>query len=136
MKEIDIINSFSKRKILLIGDAILDIYSCGREVCKSSDSEASEVEEDKIAVSFGGAGLVASNILELGGRVIFFSVIGEDEAAKHYDNFKHSNLEKHLLIDKSRATTVKKRFWVDGINVGLGKMIEEAEQLSRELEMV
>ncbi len=111
-KIIDIINSFSEKKILLIGDTILDIYSYGREVCESSDSDAVEVEEDEISVSFGGASLVASNILELGGQVIFFSVIGDDEAAKYYDNFNHPKLEKHFLVDRSSPTTVKKRFWV------------------------
>ncbi len=110
-KIIDIINSFGKKKILLIGDTILDIYSYGREVCQSSDSDATEIEEDKISVSFGGASLVASNILELGGQVFFFSVIGNDEAAKNYDNFSHPKLEKHFLIDKNSPTTVKKRFW-------------------------
>ncbi len=114
MNKLDIIKGFEQKKILLIGDTILDIYSYGREVCKSSDSQASEVEEDKISVSFGGASLVASNILELGGSVVFFSVIGKDEAAKYYDNFKHPNLEKHFLADNSRVTTVKKRFWVNG----------------------
>ncbi len=112
-KIIDIINSFSKKKVLLIGDTILDIYSYGRKVCKSSDSDAVEVEEDKISVSFGGASLVASNILELGGQVIFFSVIGNDETAKYYDNFSHPKLEKHFLVDRGRPTTVKKRFWAD-----------------------
>jgi rfaE bifunctional protein kinase chain/domain len=109
---INIINSFDKKRILLIGDTILDIYSYGRKVCKSSDSDAVEVEEDKISVSFGGASLVASNILELGGHVIFFSVIGNDEAAKYYDNFNHPKLEKHFLVDGNRSTTIKKRFWV------------------------
>ncbi len=110
-KIIDIINFFSKKKILLLGDTILDIYSYGKEVCKSSDSDAAEVEENKISVFFGGASLVASNILELGGQVIFFSVVGNDEAARYYDNFSHLKLEKHFFVDGSRPTTVKKRFW-------------------------
>jgi len=112
-KIIDIINSFDKKKVLLIGDTILDIYSYGREVCKSSDSDAIEIEEDKISVSFGGASLVANNILELGGHVIFFSVVGNDEAAKYYDNFNHPKLEKHFLVDKDKPTIVKKRYWVE-----------------------
>lgn len=110
----DIIKSFGKRKVLLVGDTILDVYSQGREVCKSSDSQAVEVEEGKISVSFGGASLVASNMLELGAKVIFFSVVGCDEAAKHYDDFKNPNLQKHFFVDKERPTTVKKRFWVSG----------------------
>lgn len=101
----------------MIGDTILDIYSYGQEVCKSSDSQAIEAEEEKISITFGGASLVASNILELGGRVIFFSVVGDDPISKHYDFFTHPKLNKNFLVDKNRPTTVKKRFWVDGRKV-------------------
>lgn len=139
MTELDIIKSFENRKILLVGDTILDIYSYGKEVCKSSDSEAPEIEEEKVEVSFGGASLVAKNILELGGFLVYFSVIGDDENAKHYDSFKHPKLDKHFLIDKNRRTTTKRRFWVDNyklfqinevdnqdINAGLEKKLVEA----------
>lgn len=114
MDKREIIKSFDNKKILLIGDTILDIYSQGKIVCLSSDSDAPEIEESETAVSFGGASLIASNILELGGHVLFFSVIGNDESAKHYEKFQHPNLEKHLFVDKTRPTIVKKRFWVDG----------------------
>lgn len=113
MNELNIIKSFKQKKILLIGDTILDVYVYGRSVGKSLDAPNIEAEQDNVCISFGGASLVARNILELGGSLIFFSVVGNDENAKHYDSFNHPKLEKHFLIDKNRRTTVKKRFWID-----------------------
>jgi len=114
MNKLDIIKSFEQKKILLIGDTILDVYVYGKAVCQDPDSSVIEAEETDVVVSFGGAGLVASNILELGGQVTFFSVVGEDRDAEHYNSFIHPNLNKIFLIDKNRKTTVKKRFLVDG----------------------
>ncbi len=114
MGKLDIIESFKQKKILLIGDTILDVYSYSHAVCKALDAPTVEAEQDKFSVSFGGASLVANNILELGGSVIFFSVVGDDENARHYDSFDNPRLDKHFFIDKNRRTTVKRKFWVDG----------------------
>ena len=107
-----IIESFKDKKILLIGDAILDIYIYCNIVGQALYAAVPEVEEVKSVVSFGGNGLVASNILELGGNLTFFSVIGVDEDAKYYDSFVHPKLKKFLFIDKTRKTTVKRRWYV------------------------
>ena len=114
MNKLDIIKSFEQKKILLIGDTIVDVYSYSHAVCKALDAPTPEAEQNKVAVSFGGASLVATNILELGGSLVYFSVIGDDENAKYYDSFSHPKLDKHLLVDKNRKTTVKRKFWVDG----------------------
>lgn len=133
MDELDIIKSFNQKRVLLIGDTILDIYTYGKEVCKSSDSRATEIEEEKTEVSFGGASGVANNILELGGSVIFFSVVGDDETAKHYSSFNHPKLEKHFLIDKTRPTIIKKRFWVNGHKIFQTNQVDNRD-ISPELE--
>ena len=109
-----IIKSFKDKKILLIGDAILDIYIYCNVVGQALYAAVPEVEEIKSAVSFGGNGLVASNILELGGNLTFFSVIGADEDAKYYDSFVHPKLKKFLFVDKTRKTTVKRRWYARG----------------------
>lgn len=114
MRELDILRTFDSKKILVIGDAILDSYVYGRAVCKSLDTPTIESEEDREIVTFGGAGLVTSNILELGGSVIFFSVIGNDKNSDYYDGLNHEKLIKNFIIDKNRKTTIKKRFWIDG----------------------
>jgi len=114
MSELDIIKLFKQKKILLIGDTILDVYNYSRSIGKSLDAPNIEAEQDNVCVSFGGASLVARNILELGGSLVYFSIVGNDENAKYYNSFVHPKLEKHFLVDKNRRTTVMTRFWVDG----------------------
>ena len=100
--------------MLLVGDTILDVYTYCNIVCEALYAPVPEAEEIRSSISFGGNSLVASNMLELGAKVTFLSVIGDDDAATQYDSFKHPNLEKIFLIDKTRKTTVKQRWFADG----------------------
>lgn len=110
----NIIGSFKNKRILLVGDSILDIYIYGNIVGQALYAAVPEVEEIKSLISFGGNGLVASNILKLGGNLTFFSVIGADEDAKYYDSFVHPQLKKFFFVDKTRKTTVKRRWYAGG----------------------
>lgn len=114
MDKLAIIKSFDKKKILLIGDTILDVYVYGKTIGKDLDSPAPQVEESDVFRTFGGAGLVAANLLELGGQVFFVSVVGKDKNAEYYDSFTHPKLKKILLVDKNRKTTTKTRIFVNG----------------------
>lgn len=110
----DIIGSFKDKSVLLVGDIILDIYIYCNVVGQALYAVVPEVEEIRSVISFGGNGLVASNILELGGNLTFFSVIGADEDAKYYDSLVHPKLKKFFFIDKTRKSTVKRRWYADG----------------------
>lgn len=112
--KLEIIKSFDNKKILLIGDTILDVFIYGKAVKMNFDAPTPEAEEIQADEFFGGASLVASHILELGGSVFFVSVVGDDSDARTYDGFNHPKLIKHFFADKTRKTTVKRRFWVDG----------------------
>ena len=101
------------KKVLLIGDAILDVYIYGNTIGLSPDAPSPEVEEKESRVYFGGNGLIASHILELDGNLTFITVVGADEDAKYYEKFAHPNLKKILVVDPTRKTTVKRR-WYDG----------------------
>lgn len=102
------------KRVLLIGDTILDIYVYCKAVGEAFYAPVPEVEEIRSAVSFGGNSLVASNILELGGNLTFFSVVGADEDARYYDSFTHPKMKKFFFVDKMRRTTVKRRWFVEG----------------------
>jgi len=112
--QLGIIKSFKDKKILLIGDAILDIYTYGNTIGLSLDAPVPEIEEGKSSIFFGGNGLVASHILELGGILTFITVLGNDEDAKHYDSWTHPKLKKTILTDPTRKTTVKRRWFNSG----------------------
>src|SRR3989344_1871147 len=108
----DIIRSFKDKKVLLVGDTILDIYIYGNTIGLSPDAPAPEMEEQKSSVFFGGNGLIANHILNLGGSLTFITILGDDEDAKYYDSWTHPNLKKIFLTDPTRKTTVKRR-WYD-----------------------
>lgn len=125
---------FKDKKILLIGDTMLDIYIYGKIVCQSLDAPVPELEEDKTHISFGGNSLIAKNILELGGTVHLVSVVGIDQEARYYDYFKHPKLNKYFLTDRTRKTTVKRRWY----NMEGTKLLQvnrvDSHSISRELE--
>ena len=111
------------KKVLLIGDTILDVYIYGKVIGTSPDAPVQEVEETETKVFFGGNGLIASHILELGGDLTFITMLGADEDAKYYDSWTHPKLKKVFLIDPTRKTTVKRR-WYDGLRkILMDKMV-------------
>ena len=127
------IKCFKDKRVLLVGDTILDIYVYCNIVSQALYADVPEAEEIRSAVSFGGNSLVASNILELGGNLSFISVIGADDDAKEYDSFIHPKLKKFFFVDKTRKTTVKRR-WYAGGNALLQVNKVDNHSLSKDLE--
>jgi rfaE bifunctional protein kinase chain/domain len=111
---VNIIQSFAQKKVLLVGDVILDVYIQGKSAGQALGVSVPRIEEVHTSVAFGGNGLVANNILELGGILYFVSIVGADGDAKLYNSLRHKRLHKFFFTDKSRRTTVKKRLFVDG----------------------
>ena len=109
-----VVRSFQKKRILLIGDLIIDVHHEGTAVGMSSEAPIMVYRHDASVISYGGAGLVAANILALGGQVTFLSVVGDDEYVNYAMKFSHKNLEKEFFVEKGRPTIVKERFLVNG----------------------
>jgi D-beta-D-heptose 7-phosphate kinase/D-beta-D-heptose 1-phosphate adenosyltransferase len=111
MSDSSLINSFSKLNVLVIGEAILDVYLNG-----SSDRLCPEAPVPVINIterlnSPGGAANTALNISSLGGQVKFLSVIGEDtEAALLKQSLESQGVSTTDLIqERSRQTLSKQR---------------------------
>ncbi len=109
----DIISNFSKGKVIVIGDLILDILREGKALGVSAETPTLVVRHERSRFSQGGAGLLVQNILALGGKATFVTLLGDDEYVSHHENFNHRNLEKMPFREKERLTTVKERFWSD-----------------------
>jgi D-beta-D-heptose 7-phosphate kinase/D-beta-D-heptose 1-phosphate adenosyltransferase len=110
----ELVGSFSATRVLMIGDVILDEYRWGTALGLSAETPTIVARDDTTSVSIGGAGLYCRNMLALGGNVKFISLIGGDEFNRFAKQFRHKNLAKLFIEDKSRKTTVKSRFWVSG----------------------
>ena len=76
-----ILNNFKSKKILVIGDAIIDSYLWGEINRMSPEAPVPVVRmlrEDNI---LGGACNTANNIVSLGGKATVIGVVGNDEYA-------------------------------------------------------
>jgi rfaE bifunctional protein kinase chain/domain len=106
-----VINNFNNKKVLVLGDIIIDEY-VEVEPLGMSREDVSIVTTPISSMRFlGGAGVVALQARALGAYVSFYSMTGVDEL----NNFSCEVLDrsgvKHLIFkDSSRPTTHKLRY--------------------------
>ena len=107
----NIIKNFNKLSIAVIGDVMLDIFTCGISERLSPEAPVPVIRIIKKDYCAGGAGNVAENLASLGIKSSLFGVIGDDiEGEKLCSKLKEKNIETFLVKDSSRPTTVKERF--------------------------
>jgi rfaE bifunctional protein kinase chain/domain len=102
---------FKDKKILIIGDVMLDSYMFGKVDRISPEAPVPVVDITYSQHKLGGAANVASNIKNLGGTPILCSVIGNDEKGSIF----LSELDKinisidYIIKSNTRITTNKIR---------------------------
>ena len=108
---IGLFDSFNKKKVLIVGDAMIDAYMWGKIERQSPEAPVPVVEIEKHENRLGGAGNVARNIKSLGATPILCAVVGDDFRGKQLKQLlKEEALSTvGILIEKSRKTTVKTR---------------------------
>lgn len=99
------------KRIVVLGDLMLDRYVVGTASRLSPEAAVPVVDFVEQSERLGGAGNVAANLAALGARVECFGAIGEDEAGKA---LLRCLLAEHIgakgvLGDRRRITTVKMR---------------------------
>jgi D-beta-D-heptose 7-phosphate kinase/D-beta-D-heptose 1-phosphate adenosyltransferase len=105
-----IISSFKDKKILIIGDVILDRYIFGKVSRISPEAPVPVVDVVRESFLLGGAANVANNIIALGGKVTVAGVIGKDRAGDVVrELMTDCNISTDGIIEDSRPTTVKSR---------------------------
>ncbi len=107
----NIIDNFSKFKIMVIGDIILDEYIWGKANRLSPEAPVPVLNVNKYSYILGGAANVAHNIQTLGGQVFLAGVVGNDfQAEKLNQILNENNIDTSCIIQaKERPTTVKTR---------------------------
>ncbi|MBU3597517.1 D-glycero-beta-D-manno-heptose-7-phosphate kinase [Polynucleobacter bastaniensis] len=101
---------FSKARLLVAGDVMLDRYWFGDTNRISPEAPVPVVQVGKIDERLGGAANVARNVAALGAKTMILGVIGDDEAGRRItDLLKSSGVNSQLEIDSKVPTTVKLR---------------------------
>ena len=106
----------NSKKILVIGDIMLDIYKYGNCHRISPEAPVPVIELIKEEIMLGGAGNLLKNLVSLGAKCDIISVIGDDKPGeivlKKIKELKINN--KEIIVDKSRCTSEKCRIVVAG----------------------
>lgn len=113
---IEILNKFDNVKIAVVGDMMLDEYLIGKvnRISPEAPVPVVNIEEERFVL--GGASNVANNLKTLGGEVIVFGVVGNDDNGKKFINdleMKKINSDG-IVADNSRPTIIKSRVLSQG----------------------
>ena len=104
--------SFRGRRVLVIGDVILDRYLWGNATRVSPEAPVLVVDVDKEELRLGGAANVAQNVRALGAAPILIGVVGADVAAHSLKRelvAREIECDRDLVADEGRRTTLKTR---------------------------
>jgi len=101
---------FSKARLLVVGDVMLDRYWFGDTNRISPEAPVPVVQVGKIDERLGGAANVARNVAALDAKTTILGVIGDDESGRRVSELlKSSGVVSQLEVDAKVPTTVKLR---------------------------
>jgi len=106
-KIVKVVQEFKRKRILVLGDLMLDKYIWGDVTRISPEAPVPVVEVNRDTSCLGGAGNVSYNLEKLGAFPILVGVIGEDSEGLWIK--KNVSFNRGIFVDKVRPTTVKTR---------------------------
>jgi len=148
---VELLQSFSKLKICVVGDLIIDEYITCQPLGMSQEDPTIVVTPVDSIRFIGGAGIVAAHAAGLGANVDFYSVSGNDASRKYaLENLSAVKVNAVLVLDDTRPTTLKQRYrshgksllrvshlHQGGISIKLqSQMIELIEQSIKEVDLL
>jgi len=106
-----ILSRFSKVKILVVGDIMMDRFIWGKVSRISPEAPVPVVAVEKETFLLGGAANVVNNINSLGGKVSLCGVVGDDEMGeKIIKELTEMRIGLHgTFVEEGRQTTTKTR---------------------------
>ena len=110
------VEALSRSTVLCVGDLMLDrfVYGAVTRVSPEAPIPVVRVEDDRAML--GGAGNVVHNLVTLGARCTFVSVIGADPEGHELAAMvgAEGGVEAYLLTEPGRPSTVKTRYIAGG----------------------
>jgi rfaE bifunctional protein kinase chain/domain len=106
-----IFDRFKGKRILVVGDVMIDSYLRGKVTRISPEAPVPIVNLEHQEDRLGGSGNVALNLVSLGAEPVLCSVIGNDPQAILLRELLHQNgvSAEGLVLSNERKTTVKTR---------------------------
>jgi len=106
-----LVDRFAGRRLLVLGDLMLDHYLWGHCERISPEAPVPVVEVQRETSSLGGAGNVAANLAALGAEPVLVGLVGDDQRAQTlFEAFASRGVDTRAIVrDGSRPTTMKTR---------------------------
>jgi D-beta-D-heptose 7-phosphate kinase/D-beta-D-heptose 1-phosphate adenosyltransferase len=111
----DIVSNFASRRILCVGDLMIDRFVSGSIERISPEGPVPVLAKKDISSFAGGAANVARNIVRLGGKCSLVGVVGSDSAGQELTKIiRAEGVDASCIEDPHRPTTQKSRFISSG----------------------
>lgn len=106
-----IVDSFRGKRVLVLGDLIVDEYIYCDPLGMSQEDPTIVVTPIESRLFTGGAGIVAGHMAGLGAEVRYLTITGQDSVAERSSSELLSyGVKPTFIADPSRPTTLKQRF--------------------------
>ncbi|MDO8660417.1 MAG: bifunctional heptose 7-phosphate kinase/heptose 1-phosphate adenyltransferase [Candidatus Woesearchaeota archaeon] len=104
----DTVASFSGKRVLVVGDVMLDEFIFGDTQRINPEAPVPVVLVNRKEFRLGGAANVANNLVALGAQVILVSQIGNDDSGKILVKLIEQAGISHTLVVRNDIPTIKK----------------------------
>src|SRR6516162_1218573 len=114
---LDLIDGFSSRRVLIVGDLIADEFIYGEVARVSREAPVLILKYDATEIVAGGAGNAANNVAALGGRARLAGVVGLDpEGQRLLKSFERGVDHTPVIRSKRYRTPIKTRILAGGVS--------------------
>src|SRR2546425_2493517 len=112
-----LVDGFSSRRILVVGDLIADEFIYGEIARVSREAPVLILKYDTTEMVAGGAGNAANNVAALGGRALLAGIVGADaEGRRLLSSFRHGVDRTSIVRARHYRTPVKTRILAGGVH--------------------
>lgn len=127
----ELLPQFPRRRILIVGDIMVDEYISGTVTRISPEAPVPVLEVEEESIRLGGAANVVANVRALGGQADLVGVVGADALGDRLiQEIEQIGVKSDgIVIDRSRRTTMKTRVVARGHH-----MVRFDRELTNELD--
>src|SRR5262245_53172878 len=114
---LSLIDGFSSRRVLVVGDLIADEFIYGEVARVSREAPVLILKYDTTEILAGGAGNAANNVAALGGRAVLAGLAGIDPQGRRLLASFDRGVDRRLVVrGKQYLTPVKTRILAGGVH--------------------
>src|SRR4051812_8990548 len=119
-----LVDAFSSRRVLVIGDLIADEFIYGEVSRVSREAPVLILKYDTTQIVGGGAGNAANNVAALGGRARLAGLVGTDDQGRRLLASFHRGVDKGQIVRaREYRTPVKTRILAGGIHAARQQVV-------------